>query len=362
VSHSARKTKHDSITQLLGDRIEQGGYLQGKLPGEHTLASELGVSYLTVRKATRQLVENGMLTRLSNGRLAAKSPEKQGKRGPQIGVLVAMFPARSMNAWISDLNHVVDAHQGSLRLISYAQESDPRIFEAFDADLDGLFLIYSHKPSLLLKNQLVKHHKRLVSLWYDMTAMGIPSIENAPARFVSKTVEHLKQLGHQRVEYLNVSSTDNSVTRDRIHFWKLALEHFGLDGQLFQKMDYDLGGAACNARQLMMDLHQQGDLKETTAIICGTTEMAVGVQRACHELNLVVGRDISVAGFGEMYTAKMSVPSITAIQPAPRRALLDQGLQWIMSQGKDWDQPLQIASLDVELFVGESTGPPRVKA
>ncbi len=351
-------TKHDEITQLLEARIEQGLYLKGTLPGEQSLADELGVSYLTVRKATRQLVDHGLLTRLSNGRLAAKPHENSGQRSLQIGILVPMFPGHSMSKWVADLNRVVNEQNGSLRLISYTTESDPRIFEALDADLDGLFFIYGHEPSLLLKNLLIKHRKRLVSLWFDLTQLGIPSIENAPTRFVSKAVKHLKDLGHQRVDFLDVSAPDNSVARDRVLYWRQALEHYDLQGELFHKFDYYLGGSALNARQLTLDLHAQGKLKDVTAVVCSTTDMAFGMQRACHELGLTVGKDISVAGFGEMYTAKLSVPSITAIEPAPCVPLLEQGLQWIMTNGKDWDRLLLISSLDVELFIGESTGPP----
>lgn len=350
-------TKHDSITQLLTTRINQGMYLQGTLPGERALASELGVGYLTLRKATKQLLDDGMLVRMNNGRLAPNPNEPGEKTGPQIGILVSMFPGRTMSEWVGELNRAVSAVNGSLRMISYTHESDPRIFEALDADLDGLFIVYRFEPSLLLKNQLLKHKNRLVSLWFDLTHLGIPSVENAPPQFVSKAIDHLKKLGHKRVDFLSTTTRD-TVLRDRIHYWQQALEHYQLDGELFEKTDYFLGSSGLNARQMALDMDNQGQLENTTAVICGTTEMATGFQRGCHEVGLTVGRDISVVGFGEMHIAQLCVPSITTIQPGPRRPLLDQAMQWIMRDGKEWNRPLSINSLDVDLFKGESTGPP----
>jgi LacI family transcriptional regulator len=191
-----------------------------------------------------------------------------------------------------------------------------------------------------------------------MTHLGIPSVESGPPRFVAKLVEHLKSLGHTRIDYLNTAPND-TVSRDRIYYWKQALELYGLTGELFSKTDYLLGGMGLNARQYALDLYNQGQLKNTTAIICGTTEMAMGFQRGCHEVGLTVGRDISVTGFGEIYTAQLCNPSITTIRPGPKRPLLEQGLEWITTHGKDWNKPMQITSLDVDLFVGESTAPPR---
>lgn len=360
MNQPSEPSKHESITSLLEARIEQGMYLQGTIPGERSLADELGVSYLTIRRATKHLVDHGLLIRLSNGRLAAKSLKNRGKHGPQIGLLVSMFPGRTMTEWVGELNRAVNAQHGSLRLISYTDEADPRIFEALDAELDGLFIIYRYEPSLLLKNQLIKNSKRLVSLWFDMAHLGIPSVESGPPRFMTKIIEHLKDLGHTRIDYLNTAPND-TVSRDRIYYWKQALDHYGLAGELFSKPDYNLGGMGLNARQFAHDLYNDGKLKQCTAMVCGTTEMAMGFQRGCHEVGLTVGKDISVTGFGEIYTAQLCNPSITTIRPGPKRPLLEQGLEWITTRGKDWNRPMQITSLDVDLFIGESTAPPSTR-
>ena len=199
MSSTVTPNKCHSITRLLATRIDQGMYLNGPIPGERALATELGVSYLTVRRATKQLVDDGVLSRMSNGRLQPSHKTSKTRRGPQIGLLVDTFPVNAMREWFTDLDQLVGEHDGTLHLISYNDKDDPRVFEALDQELDGLFIIYRYELSPLLRDRLVRHAHRLVSLWFDMTSLGIPSIENAPARYVSRAVEYLKELGHQRV-------------------------------------------------------------------------------------------------------------------------------------------------------------------
>lgn len=353
-------TKHESITDLLAERINQGAYLQGQLPGERALAIELGVSYLTARKATQQLVKDGLLTRTPKGRLVPCPRQHSDKCGPVIGLLVDTIPEVSMRAWVNDLYDVVRAKNGTLRVISYNHESDPRVFETLDAELDGLFIVYRYELSPLLRDRLIRNRHRVVSLWFDMSAMGIPSIETAPPRFVSKAVEYLKNLGHKRVDFLSASDRD-TVLSDRIHTWQQALNHYQLQGELFEQDPKRPQSSALSARDLALDLHASGKLDQITAVVCATTSMAVGFQRACHEVGRVVGRDISVMGYGEVDVAMVSVPSITTVRPGPRTPLLEQGLDWIMSKQQNPHRPLHIDSVDVDLFIGESTAPPLEK-
>ncbi|MFG0248385.1 MAG: substrate-binding domain-containing protein [Phycisphaeraceae bacterium JB051] len=357
MSSTVTPNKCHSITRLLATRIDQGMYLNGPIPGERALATELGVSYLTVRRATRQLLDEGVLSRMSNGRLQPSHKTSKTRRGPQIGLLVDTFPVNAMREWFTDLDKLVSEQGGTLHLISYNDKDDPRVFEALDQELDGLFIIYRYELSPLLRDRLVRNAHRLVSLWFDMTSLGIPSIENAPARNVSRAVEYLKDLGHQRVDFLCASDRD-AVLRDRIHYWQQAVNHYDLPGEVFEQTPRKPQSSAMSARDLALEMHQQGKLDQVTAMVCATTNMAMGFMRACHEVGRVVGKDISVIGYGEVDAAQVCIPSITSVKPGPRLPLLEQGLEWILSRDKGEGRPMHIDSLDVDLFIGESTASP----
>jgi DNA-binding GntR family transcriptional regulator len=62
-----KKHKYRNVISRIKEDIVNGS-IAGKLPGERVLAEELGVSYMTVRKAIAEMVDEGIL-------------EKQGTRG-----------------------------------------------------------------------------------------------------------------------------------------------------------------------------------------------------------------------------------------------------------------------------------------
>lgn len=51
-----------------------------------------------------------------------------------------------------------------------------------------------------------------------------------------------------------------------------------------------------------------------TALLCATDAMAIGAMAACREAGLVVGRDVSVVGYGNTETGAFSDPPLTTIE------------------------------------------------
>src|SRR3954470_10184725 len=57
-------SKYVRVRDALADAIRSGEYVVGqKLPGERTLATQYGISYMTARRAVSELVELGLLDR-----------------------------------------------------------------------------------------------------------------------------------------------------------------------------------------------------------------------------------------------------------------------------------------------------------
>ncbi|MGI9178562.1 MAG: GntR family transcriptional regulator, partial [Pirellulales bacterium] len=87
------KQVFDRVMQVIEQRIAAGDYVLTPLPGERRLALEMGVSYMTARKAVGRLLEKGVLSRRPNGTLfvAAQHPRDEG-RGP-IALLAPAYPS-----------------------------------------------------------------------------------------------------------------------------------------------------------------------------------------------------------------------------------------------------------------------------
>jgi len=111
------------------------------------------------------------------------------------------------------------------------------------------------------------------------------------------------------------------------------------------------------ARELGRRLWDGG--ADATAVFTPIFETAFGLYRAAWELGLEIGRDVSLCSFGNVEQCKLFSPSLTTIVTAELRPLLIRGLDWIVSNGRDWEGPWRLAPTDLDLFVGESTGPAR---
>ena len=69
--------KYLDVANRLSHRILAGDYHFQPVPAERELALEVGVSHLTARKAIQKLLNEGLLCRMENGRLAVpRRPER----------------------------------------------------------------------------------------------------------------------------------------------------------------------------------------------------------------------------------------------------------------------------------------------
>ncbi len=351
------KKKYIEVAEIIEKRIADKIYSSSNLPSERKLSTQLGASYLTVRKAVQSLINEGALQRnTTNGRLSAGSTSSKRNRQLNIGFLMPPSIWAAQHSWLYEVTELVKEKKGVLRPITYFNVSDPVIFEALDGDFDGLFVVLPPEIPGLLMDRLEKNRRRIVVLWEDLTHLGIPSIENAPPRFVGKLLDHLTSLGHTRIDCMNTQKV-SSVMRERIEHWNLGIEKRKLYGRLHYCLPRPFVPGLEPVRDFVASLIDDGSLNKTSALFCVTTSQAWAAIRACQDRGLKVGRDISICGFGEMDIARMLMPTVTAVQPADRRPFLSMGLEWIETQGKNWSRPLRLEPEDVELFIGESTGP-----
>jgi len=225
------KKKYIEVAEIMKKRLCDKVYTASSLPSERKLAVQLGVSYLTVRKAMKSLLKEGVLQRNKNGRLSANSTVPQKHRSLNIGFLMPPSIWAAQHSWLYELTELVKEKQGVIRPITYFNVSDPVVFEALEGDFDGLFIILPPEVPNLLLDLLEKKRRKIVVLWRDLTHLGIPSIENAPPRFVGKLLDHLSGLGHKRIDCLNTQRVE-PVVRERIEHWNIGIEKRKIYGRL----------------------------------------------------------------------------------------------------------------------------------
>jgi len=326
-----------------------------QLPSGRKLAAELGVSYLTARRAISHLIDRGELVRQENGRLQRASQTPVRQKQLNIAFLAPANDSASSNGWRMALSEEVEARGGLVRPISYVHPDDPVITEALNSSFDGLFFVQPKEVATVLRERLARERHRLVMVLNGADDLEIPCLDGGAPDAIDKLVDHLKSLGHTRVDCLN-SMHRGSIVTERIERWHAAIDRAGLDGDLYEQPCQFMVNPAPLARELALGVW--ADRPKGTAVFTPIVDCAHGLYRAAWERGLRVGSDVSICSFGSVQRAKLFTPSLTTVITAELRPLIARGLDWIVSGGQDWQGPWKLAPTDLEVFKGESTGPP----
>lgn len=348
-------TQSRLAVELIRKRIELGDHAAGALPGERQLATELGLSRPTVRKAIQQLADEGLLSRGPTGRLLAGAPTPtEGRRR----LIAFLHPGRigSENAlWRDGVYDAAEAQDAVVRTLSYAHYGDPVVSTALEG-FDGVFLLPLAEetiPDPLLK-RLLNADVRVVVLDQDESAQGLRSVIVFPFEAGEKLLNHLHALGHRRIDCISIHPT-NPVIEARLNGWRRFLARKELTGELIGKPGT---GDPLQAAYRAMAAHLKRSERPATAVFGTTAHAAIGAMRALHERGLHIGRDVSICAINDEGFGPYLVPSLTSLQTPPRERYLRKAVEWMLGEA-EWPRPTLVQPRSVPFFAGESTGPAR---
>jgi DNA-binding LacI/PurR family transcriptional regulator len=168
-----------------------------------------------------------------------------------------------------------------------------------------------HVPVVLLNNQ---HPSDFV---YSI------AIDNVDGGY--QAAQHLIELGHRKIAYIGDQSGLQSDAERRSGF-KKALRKAGLTAPaeyLTRGDGRTSGGRSC--AQLLLTLPDR-----PTAIFCYNDMTALGAMEAAAEQNLVVGRDLSIVGFDDLFFASFLQPPLTTIRQ-PKKELGRRATELLMT-------------------------------
>ena len=203
---------------------------------------------------------------------------------------------------------------GYLTIVSPSGEdpvADPAAFlQRFYHMLDGVLLV----PTAARLKDLESFDKPLLLVDRDMPGSSFSSIsfDNEPACY--ELTRRLTEKGHRRIGLLVLNSPMN-IGADRLAGCLRALREAGVE--------QDPALVRCCAAAAV-DGYTQTRLMMTmpdppTAIVCCSEELCTGAVRACMDLSLAPGRDISLVSFDELITP-LAPTAITSVF-SPRRKM-----------------------------------------
>jgi len=164
-------------------------------------------------------------------------------------------------------------------------------------------------------------------------------------------VEHLIELGHRRIAFIQGPSGTPTGTR-RLAGFRRAFELAGLsmDENLLIPGDYTRDAGRAGMRVLLDAGHPP------TAVFCANDLIALGALETARQYGCRVPQDISIIGFDDIDEAERVTPSLTTIQQPPRR-LGVAAAETLIERLKGRTEPRRVA-LKFSLVVRESTAPP----
>ena len=279
-----------------------------KLPGERILASQLGYSYMTIRKAVENLVDEGLLYKVPTKGTFVVSQKQQKPKTRTIGYFLDSRIAGGLSSpYYSQIFDAIAkasaAHGYSLSFFSNSEQTN--LYKVLKK-LDGVIA-----SSFLRVEKLIQEIKVVVPVvTIDNSAAdkSIPSviIDNFSAEVES--VDYLYAAGHRRIGFMT-GLEDSDVGKNRYEGYKNGLHKHGItiDETLVFRGNYTFGSGVSGA-EYFLSLEQR-----PTAIICANDSMALGAMSCLHKAGLKVPDDISIVGFDDIHLASQVTPALTTV-------------------------------------------------
>ncbi|HEY7272256.1 MAG TPA: LacI family DNA-binding transcriptional regulator [Actinoplanes sp.] len=177
----------------------------------------------------------------------------------------------------------------------------------------------------------------------------VPSVVTDNPRGMRRAVEHLAELGHQRITY--VAGPEASWT-DGVRWRSLREAAMELELQVRRigpGAPTVAGGAKAAAEFVR---------HPTTAVIAFNDRMAIAVMRELTAAGAVIPRDVSVVGFDNIFAADLVTPSLTTVA-APLKAMGLTAVRNLLAiVGGARPRATEPITLPSRLVVRASTAPP----
>ena len=314
--------KYQRVKRSLLERIARRQYTESApVPSEQALAKELKVAPMTVWRAMKELVDEGVLVRyVGRGTFVRRMPAGMPS-GREAGS-VALRRLGVLHA--SDWQEMQANPVHYLTFLEIQAECARRgvglEFLPFRADCDAataVRLVADHGCQAVTVLSWARYEIPLA-----LRDAGIPIViaghsgEADPVSFVSPNnfqgsrliTRHLLALGHRHIGLVN-SGLSNSVSAEREAGWRTAVNEASADDTLVYRID---------ARHASLD-QLRGQLvdqfvrrRPPSALFARDGLAAYAAILALGELGLECPRDVSIACIGSYYERAIHMPHVTA--------------------------------------------------
>jgi DNA-binding LacI/PurR family transcriptional regulator len=177
-----------------------------------------------------------------------------------------------------------------------------------DGSVDGMFVLNAWSTDISLR-ELGEANVPFVLINGKVTGQDdFPHVGVDNRGGVRKALEHLMEMGHERIAMINGRmTTTNAIERFQAFQEVLAERKMPLVPEWVAEGNYEENGGFEAAKKIFTAL------RKPTAVLCASDLMAMGAVRALREMDLKVPENVSIVGFDNMEEAHYHDPALTTV-------------------------------------------------
>jgi DNA-binding LacI/PurR family transcriptional regulator len=319
--------KYTRVRDALAGEIRSGKYSPGqKLPGERTLATQYGISYMTARRAVTELVDQGLLDRRpwEGIFVADRATYSSNVDVPSPTLTTVMLNVITVGHEPPHVNTLkrlagkcAQGHGWAKRIIHIDHPADDHAIRCIlGSGALSLLIIPDdatmHGPVGEAVQQVAG---RAVLIGNRMDNLGVPSVLADDTAAIGLAVQHLREHGHRRIGML-CDYTNHPVTSVQVAKWRSCFAAECAAAELDDRLIVvDTPRFACPTENAYRRVREyfQGHPAPVTALVCTGDESAVAAMSACRDEGRPVPAATSIVVSGDSSLAAHCNPPLTCI-------------------------------------------------
>jgi len=307
---------YKKIKEEIKEQIDSGKLKEyDRIPSIVELSKKYNVSTITIRLAISELVKEGYLETLGSKGTYVKLKRANNK-------LIALFFSEDIkNPFIGEIYFGIEKvlsiegyHTIFLKTDGNEEKETKYLKGLLEREIEGVIMI---PVSSEFNSQSVYFLKRLKEKNIPVVFVDI-KVENFECDYVEtdnyhagyEATKYLIEKGHRKIGI--ILGHDVNTIRERFSGYlqclkdnKIEFNKLYVKRHTFQKY-YEETGYICGLELLNLK-------NPPTAIFCTCDSIAVGLYKACHEMNLKIPQDISIIGFDNLKFTEYMIPPLTTI-------------------------------------------------
>lgn len=320
------KPKYQVVIDWINEEIASGRMKLGdRLMSEEKLSEKFGLCRQTIRRATSQLVEESVLTRLQGsgtyvGQLVPHTPKKKHMNVAVVSTYYNsyIFPPtlrgieRTLSdagyaMWLSFTDNRIEREKIILEDILRKNNIDGLIVEAAKGALPN--------PNLCYYKELQKRNIPIIFFNDMYPELNVPCVRLDDYRITYKATKFLLQAGHKKIAA--IFKLDDGQGRRRYSGYIAALREaeIRLNSRTTIWIDTD---SELNLEE--MEEHLFRRIEGCTGVVCYNDEVAVEVIDLALKRNIQIPQDLSIVSIDDSELAEMNKVPFTSY-PHPKDIL-----------------------------------------